>query len=145
MSDKCSTKGVLRCDINKATPTTGVLLSYCCRELCLLVHLKGGSDKKQSSHSHHQLQFPSEVSLAYITSVTKVLIVLLLEHLWMAAICNGSISVFVLIILDHSNHLPLFCAYFWDALYTKDPYTCKETANSPQHAQHPWQQYGRCP
>jgi hypothetical protein len=49
----------------------------------LLSNGECGSDKRQVVIHiiHSKVQFPSEMSLAYVTLVTTVLILLLLEHL----------------------------------------------------------------
>jgi hypothetical protein len=50
-------------------------------------------DKEAIHFINSKLQFHSKVFLAHIASVTNVLILLLLEHLRMAVICYGSISI----------------------------------------------------
>jgi hypothetical protein len=53
-----------------------------------------GSDKGQVviHDVHSKLQFPSTVPLAYVTFLTKVLILLLPEKLQMAIVCYQGIS-----------------------------------------------------
>jgi hypothetical protein len=66
---------------------------------------------------HSELQFPSLVPLAHFTSVTRVLILLLMEQFRMALVRHRSIFVpmFMEIIitdLGDSTHFPILCTYF---------------------------------
>jgi hypothetical protein len=41
---------------------------------------------------HSKLQCPSKMALVYVTFVTTVPVLLLLDHLWIALVCYGSMS-----------------------------------------------------
>jgi hypothetical protein len=62
--------------------------------VCFVAEWEGGSDKRQVVIRivHSKLQLPSKMSLAYITSVTTVLTLLLPEHLRMAPVRYRSVS-----------------------------------------------------
>jgi hypothetical protein len=90
----------------------------------LLLNGEGGSDKGQVAIDivHPKLQFPSKVSLAYVTFVTTVLILPLREQLRMALVRYRSISGplfiwIVILVLGYSICPPVFSSYFWDTLH----------------------------
>jgi hypothetical protein len=76
------TQGLLSYDI-KATFAAEVLTVAGNTMTTVSLNGEGGSDKRQVVIQivHSKQQFPSNVSLAYITYVTTVLILLLPEHL----------------------------------------------------------------